>query len=305
MDFYSNWINEKLKELKASGITCSTKKFNQYKKDYWVQISTLKLAEYIGSIIGLENVTIEPKISEGDADIKAVEDDIFYFQLKTPHFFIGDYGDVFIRYTKRFCNEVLAKSKSRFAMAYVTKKGYSKPYIKEINKPSLRASLGVLIYDRFFPPLSQIEWKLENFIEKAYSQLKKITEKSKKIILIDTTFYPLASSDVCRIIRDIYNKSFRESKDIDGIAFFSWNPANVVDNLMESTIIPVVIKNDIFSKIFQQPYRLYSGQMMTIPFYGLLKSKEERQFGFNKDGNLHVDGIEFANLKELISKKRF
>lgn len=305
MNYYSKWITHKLEKLKSKGIKFSGKKFNQYKKHYWVQISTLKLAEYIGRIIEFNNVWIEPVLSEGDADIKFVDDGSYYLQIKTPNFFIGNYGEIFLRLTKRFCNEVLSKSEPRFAYSHISRKGYSKPFIKEIKESNISSSLGYLTYDRFFPPQYQVIQKLDGYLKESYSQLKKISRAGKKIILIDITFYPMGNEYIYNALKFLYIKNFKTTKKIDGVALFSWNPLNINDDYIDSTIIPVELNRDVKSEVFKKPFNLYPGKMMTLPLCGKLKNEERKQFGINfKDQFFHVDGIEYINFKELIRSQR-
>ncbi len=80
---------------------------------------------------------------------------------------------------------------------------------------------------------------------------------------------------------------------------FSWNPLNVVNDYIKSTIIPVVLSESVNSKVFKQKFRLYPGQMMSFPLYGTFKSHQKRKWGI-EDGYLKVDGVEYANFKEIM-----
>lgn len=306
MNYYENWIDQKLQDLRLKGVICSKKKFNQYKSDYWVQISTLNLTENIGYQCGYENIVIEPNLPEGDADIKFYDEENHYLQVKCPNLFaIYSYGQDLIRLTKRFCKDVLSKSDSRFAVAYITEKRYYRFLVKEINRPEMKASLGVVLYDPFFPSQNQTLYKLEFFLKSAYSQLKNVKQKGNKIIIIDTSYFPRASLYIYRALKWLYTKYIQKKSDkIDGIAMFSWNPLNVVNDYIKSTIIPVVLSESVNSKVFKQKFRLYPGQMMSFPLYGTFKSHQKRKWGI-EDGYLKVDGVEYANFKEIMNRFRF
>ncbi|KKN16665.1 hypothetical protein LCGC14_0973630 [marine sediment metagenome] len=303
MNYYESLVEQKLQDLKVKGVKCSKKKFNQYKSDYWVQISTLNLAENIGLQCGYENTNIEPHLNEGDADIKFYDEENHFLQVKCPKLFaIYSHGQDLIRFTNRFCKEVLSKSDSKFAVAYINENGYYKLFSKEINKPSMKASLGVVLYDAFFPSQGHIVDKLMSYIEKAYTQLKNIKEIGKKIILLDITFYPRASLHIYRALKWIYTELLqKKSNKIDGIAMFSWDPLNVVNDSIKSTIIPVVLNENVNSGVFKQNFHLYDGQMMSLPLCGTFKAQQERKWGF-EDGYLKVDGVEYANFQRIMNQ---
>jgi len=306
MIHFENWIKQKLQDLKFKGVECSKKKFNQYKSDYWVQISILNLTENIGYQCGYENIVIEPNLHEGDADIKFYEEENHFLQVKCPNLFaIFSHGQDLIRLTNRFCKDVLSKSDSRFAVAYITERRYYMLLVKEINRSEMKASLGVVLYDPFFPSQDQILYKLESLIKRGYTQLINIKQKGNKILMIDTSYFPRASLYIYRALKWLYIKYLqKKAKKIDGIAMFSWNPLNVVNDYIKSTIIPIVLSENVNSKVFKQKFILYPGQMISFPLYGTFKSHQKRKWGI-EDGYLTVDGVEYTNFKEIMNRFRF
>lgn len=307
------YINDKLKELQSKGIKVEKiKRFKGY--DYFVQSSILQIAENIGNILEFDCVTIEPNLPSGDADIKFIDDDVYYLQVKSPLFFRSKYGHKFSDISKEF-NRILTNSKSRFAVGYVVGSSLIPIYVKDVNKPGKRVSLGILAYNPLFVPTSDIVRKMEDMLYEANNQLGEIQEKSWKIFILDVTHYPTRGN------LDFYNLLAKISKQntfksIDGIGLFSWNLAKRNDYTLPSTIIPVLeaFKRGIRSKVFRQPFQLYQGMMITLPTSMRVYKGWNKLLEINKEGYIGVDGIEYgdfwgyikllSNLNQILAKYR-
>ncbi|MGQ4876196.1 MAG: hypothetical protein ACP6IY_19180 [Promethearchaeia archaeon] len=303
---YEKIIKNKLKELTSKGVKCNFKKFNYYKRDYTSQISILNLAKYIGLQCGYENVEIEPNLRKGDADIFFHDGEDYFIQIKTPKFFASySYGNDLIRLTNRFCNEVLLRSNSRFSLAYINKDKYHKLMVKEINRPELKASLGIVLYNPFFPSLEKIIFKFQDLIEKAFLQLIEIEKLGRKIIIIDITYYYIASLYAYLILQGIFMKFIKnKTEKIDGLAIYSWVPLESANGFRKFDIIPVLLSENVNSKVFRRKTILFQGQLIAFPFYGIVKSYEKRKLSLDK-GYLKIDGVEYANFKELLNRSKY
>ena len=293
------WVSEKLKELQSKGLKVGKiKKFRGY--DYFVQSSILQIAENIGYLVGFDNVIIEPSISLGDADIKFIDEDVYHLQVKSPLFFKQKYGYKFIDLSRDF-DRILSKSKSRFAVGYATGSSLIPIHVEDISKPGRRASLGILAYDTSFVPTFSIIQKVEDILYDANRQLGKIEEKSWKIFLLDITHYHVRGNlDFYNLLGNIFWANRKILKAIDGIGLFSWNPAKRCDYTLQSTIIPILLKKGIKSRVFRQPYQLYQGMMMTLPTSMYVYKGWNDMLEINKEGYIGVDGIEYGPFWEYI-----
>ena len=287
------WVKEKLKEFRLKGIKVEKlKAFKGY--HYFVQSSVLKMAENIGKVVGFENVVVEPALSSGDADIKFIDNDVHYLQVKSPLFFVSKYGDRFAEASKEF-NRILSKSKSRFAVGYVTRSSLIPIHVHDINKPGRRASLGILAYDTSFVTTPDIIRKIEDMLYEANKQLQKIPEKSWKIFILDVTHYPARGNlDFYSLLAKIFwpNRNFFTA--IDGIGLFSWNPIKTRKYTMPSTLIPIFLKRGITSKIFRQPFQLYRGLMISFPTSMYVRRGWNNLFEISKEGYVGVDDVEYG-----------
>lgn len=293
------YINDKLKELKSKGVKVEKiKRFRGH--DYFVQSSILQIAENIGNILEFDCVTIEPNLPSGDADIKFIDDDVYYLQVKSPLIFRSKYGHKFSEISKEF-GRILTKSKSRFAVGYVIDSSLIPIYVKDINKPGRRASLGILAYDTSFVPTIDIIRKIEDMLYEANDQLGKIQEKSRKIFILDVTHYPTRGNlDFYNLLAKVFWLKRNIFRFIDGIALFSWNPTKRKDYTLPSTIIPIFLRDEIRSNVFRQPFQLYQSIMITLPTSIRVYKGWNNLLEINKNGYIGVDGIEYGHFWETI-----
>ncbi|MCW3130204.1 MAG: hypothetical protein N2V75_08930 [Methanophagales archaeon] len=299
------WVNEKLKELNSKGLKVGKlTKFKGY--HYFVQSSILQIAENIGNIVGFDSVTIEPNVSSGDADIRFIDDAVYYLQVKSPLFFKQKYGSKFTDISKEF-DRILSKSRSRFAVGYATGSSSATGsslipiHVEDIHKPGRRASLGILVYDTSFVLTSDIVRKVEDMSYDANKQLGKIQEKSWKIFILDITHYPARGNlDFYYLLANIFWPNPNVFKAIDGIGLFSWNPAQRSDYTLPSTIIPILLKKGITSRVFKQPFQLYQGMMITMPTSMYMYKGWNDLLEINKEGYIGVDGVEYGPFWEYV-----
>jgi len=293
------WVTKKLEELKSKGLKVGKlKKFRGY--HYLVQSSILQIAENIGNIVGFDSVTIEPNISSGDADIRFIDEDVYYLQVKSLLFFKQKYGSRFADLSKEFA-KILSKSKSRFAVGYATRSSLIPIHVEDIHKPGRKASLGILAYDTSFVPTSDIVRKVEDMLYDANKQLGKIRERSWKIFILDVTHYPARGNlDFYNLLANIFWPYRHIFKSIDGIGLFSWNPAQTSKYTMSSTIIPILLKKGITSRVFKQPFQLYQGIMITLPTSMHMNKGWNNLLEINKEGYIGVDGVEYGPFWEYV-----
>ena len=293
------WVKEKLKELRSKGIRVEKlKRFRGY--HYFAQFSILEMAQNIGKIIGFENVIVEPALSLGDADIKFIDNDVYYLQVKSPLFFMGKYGSKFSDVSREF-NRILSKSRSRFAVGYATNSTLIPIHVEEIHKLGRRASLGILAYDTSFVTTPDIIRKIMEMLDEANKQLEKIQEKSWKIFVLDITHYPARGNfDFYHLLSKVFWPNHHIFKAIDGIALFSWNPIKTKDYAMPLTLIPILLKAGITSRVFRQPFQLYRGLMITIPTSMHVRRGWNSLLEINKEGYVGVDGVEYGTFWQYL-----
>jgi hypothetical protein len=292
------WIVGKLEELRSKGLVIEKmKKFRGY--DPFVQLTLLNLSENIGNIIGFDNVVLEPVLASGDADIKFVDDDVYYLQVKSPSFLRSKYSNQFIKVSKEF-DKILSK-KSRFAVGYVVNSSLIPIYVKDINKQGRKASLGILAFDTSFVPTRDITLKFIDMLSEANRQLGKIREKGWKIFILDTTHYPTRGNlDFFNLLTNVFLSTHDVLNAIDGLGLFSWNPAQRNGITIPSTIIPVLLKRGIASKVFKQHFYLYRGMMITLPTSMYVYRGWNNLIEIDKAGYIGVNGIEYGPFWEYV-----
>ncbi|MCJ7631224.1 hypothetical protein MUP77_02310, partial [Candidatus Bathyarchaeota archaeon] len=284
---------KKLQQLKVKGIKVGRpKRFRSY--DYLAQSSVLKIAENIGNIVGYENVTVEPGLSQGDAGIKFIDNEVYYLQIKSPLFFESKYGSKFSDVSREF-QRILSKSRSRFAVGYATKSTLIPVHVENVRKSGRRASLGILAYDNSFVPTPDISRKVTEMLDNADKQLSKIREKSLRVFVLDVTHYQARGNlDFYNLLAKIFKSNRDTLKVIDGIALFSWNPIQTNDSKMPLALIPIFLKTGIISKVFRQPFQLYRGLMITLPTNMCVRKGWNNLLEINKEGYMGVDGVEYG-----------
>lgn len=293
------WVAKKLKKLKSKGLKIGKpKKFRGY--DPSIQSSILKITENIGSITGFENVIVEPTLSSGDADIKFIDEEVYYLQVKSPQFFIGKYGSKFASISKEF-DRILSKSRSRFAVGYVANSSLIPIHVEDIHKQGRRASLGILAYDTSFVPTYDITLKIEDMLSEANKQLGKIQEKSWRIFILDITHYPARGNlDFYNLLANVFWPYRNAFNAIDGLGLFSYNPRQINEYTMSSTIIPILLKKGVTSNVFKQPFQLYRGMMITMPTSMYFYKGWNNLLEINKEGYIGVDGVEYGPFWEYV-----
>ena len=287
------WIKEKLIDLGLKGIKVQKlKKFQGY--HYLVQSTVLRIAENIGRVIGFRNVTVEPALPSGDADIKFVDSDVHYVQVKSPLFFASKYGDRFSEVSKEF-SRILSKSRSRFAVGYATNSSLIPIHVQDINKRGRRASLGILAYDTSFVPTPDVMRKLTEMLSEANNQLARIREKSWKIFVLDITHHPTRGNlDFYHLLANVFHEHCNLLRSIDGTALFSWNPVNTKNHAMPFSLIPTFLKEGITSRVLRQPFQLYRGLMVTMPTSMYVRRGWNNLLEINKEGYIGVDDVEYG-----------
>ena len=169
------WVAQKLGELQSLGLKIGkAKRFGVLGP--LIQSSLLQMAENIGNLIGFQNVVVEPILPTGDADIKFVDEDVHYLQVKSPFFLRSKYGCRFAGICEEF-NKILSKSKSRFAVGYATDLSLIPIEVKDVHKGGRKASLGILAYDTSFVPTQSIVLKIMELLNEADTQLGRIRQR--------------------------------------------------------------------------------------------------------------------------------
>lgn len=287
------WVKLKLEELQSKGVKLGKpRKFSNL--DWRIQASTLRIAENIGVLIGFENVTIEPSLSKGDADIKFVDGQPYFLQIKTPRFFSSKYASKFDYAMKNFL-EILSRSRSRFSVAYATNSSLELVKVKEVIKPGRSVSLGLLIFDWSFVPIRDIRLQIDTLLNYASNQLGRIEEKGWKIFVLDVSQYsPRGNFDYYKTLREVFLQNRKFFSEIDGIGLFSLNLEKEKGARVPPTIIPVWFKEEITSIVFKQPCSLYSGRMFAIVSKAQCSKGWNELLEINKEGYICVDGVEYG-----------
>lgn len=295
------WIDEKIGKLKSKGLKIGRpRRFRD--SNIIVQASILNIAENISSIVGFDNVTVEPSLTSGNADIRFIDEDVYYLEVKSSLFFESKPGDKFADVSNEF-NRLFLRSKSRFAVGYATDSSRYLVHAKNIQKQGRRVSLGILAYDASIAPTRDVKRKLLENLFRSNKQLGKIREKSQKIFILDISHYPIRGNwDFYELLKGVFCENHTDLSALDGIGLFSWNPAYVIGDTMSATIIPVYLKEEVTSKVFQQPYQLRNGKMWTIQ-----SSMEIPRTGWNdffkidRTGFISVDDVEYGHFWKYIN----
>lgn len=283
------WVDEKLQYLESNGLKIGKmKKFREY--DPFTQSSILQIAENVGNIVGLDSVTIEP----GSGDIRFIDEDVYYLEVKSPSFFKSKYGGILVDAEKDFLR-ILGRSKSRFAVAYSLGSSLIPIHVEDVNKGGRRASLGIHAIDTSFVPTPDVIRKLEDVLFLSNKQLGRIGEKAWKIFVLDITQYPArGSSDFRNLVSNAFWCNRGHLKAIDGIALFAWNPAQRDSHTLPSSLIPVALKGGVRSTVFRQEFQLYGGMMVTMPVSMYAHKGWNSMLQIDKEGFIGVDGVQYG-----------
>ena len=126
-------VYKKLQLLKSKGLKLGREKKFRGLYPPSLKATILEIAEDIGNVVGLDNVIVEPVLPSGDADIKFVDDDEYFLQVKSPQFLFDRFGYEFSIISGRFERFSLQKSYVLVAQSY--------PVLDEIVQRAARAVL--------------------------------------------------------------------------------------------------------------------------------------------------------------------
>jgi hypothetical protein len=296
------YIADKLKDLTSKGLKVeSLKKFRSYEPA--IQLTLLNLCENIGKVVGLENVVLEPSLPSGDADIKFVNEDVYFLQVKSPLFLRGKYGRQFIEISREF-DEILSE-RSRFAIGYVVREYGSQHlipiHVKDIDKQGRKASVGILIFDDSFISIDYSRLKFADMLIEANRQLRRIREKGWKVFILDITNYPTKGTfDLFVLLRSIFSQYCNVLDAIDGLGLFSWDPMQRNGITISSTIIPARLKERVRSKVFKRTFHLYRGLMIALPTVMYVHGGQWNElFTINRSG-IWIDGTYYGPFWDFI-----
>ncbi|NVM31504.1 MAG: hypothetical protein HWN65_21880 [Candidatus Helarchaeota archaeon] len=294
------WVDKKLKKLESNGLKIGSIKTFKSSSEL-EQSSILRIVENISKFVELENITIEPS---NKVDIKLIDGELYYLEVKTPIFFENQHGSMFSHVMRDFYK--ILKESNRFAVGYSIQ---SQPQFnlvsdKTYNRLRRRASLGILSY---FPSSDRyIGRKLETLMNDAFEKFKKVREKAWKIFILDTSFYLARGTDdlFYLLLNILYNDS-RLRKYIDGICLFSLNLAHNNKFTLPATIIPVFLKPGINSRVFQQKHQLYSSYLVYLPILKDVKKGCNTLLEVDKSGYCRMDGQEYGHFWNSLQLLRY
>jgi hypothetical protein len=293
------WLRQKRIELIENGFKFGkTKKLSDISgSEIFSTASEYIIAEHIGKQLDPECVTIHPTTNGGDADLKFVDGEAYFLQVKTPQLFASKYAGDLERITNEFY-ENLNKSKSEFSYALAVNNEL-KQWKKPVNKKGRRASVGILAHS---PVTSQrYFWrKISDSLLEANKQLEKIQDKGVKLYLLDSTHhYDHGNKFFYHLLKTLYDSHQEHLKNLNGVIMHSYQFGE--GDHTNSNLFPVILSDDVKTCVFINEICLYSTMMVSFPMSMRVVKGWNEMINVEKDGIIYIDGQEYGSFWEIIN----
>ncbi len=290
----SNWVDQELAKFESNGLKLDKpKKFKGL--DLSVKQSIVRIVEIIGNKIGFDQVTIEPNLAEGQADIEFIDDNTYYLEVKSPNIFKSDhykdFNSIFNQVSK------LISSESNFIIGCTVGSQLVPLKVRQIDRQDGNASMGIIAYDNSIPPGSKIAYKIQSMLPEASKQLSRLPSKSKKIFVLDITSYILKSErEFFAILTQEYKKNSESLKSLDGVVLFSSDP-----NTSGYSFSPIFLRDGINIDVFKRNTMIPFSTPIMIAIKKRTQKGQNNILEIDESGNIIIDGIQYCNFWESLN----
>jgi len=264
--------------------------------DISVKQSVVTIAEIIGDEIGFKQVTIEPNLNEGQADIEFIDGLTYHLEVKTPN--LGKYYKEFNELNYKI-RKVLSANGSQLVVACAVGSELIPFKVRQIDRQDEGASMGIIEYCSSFPPTKAVVNKARNGLKEANEQLERISSKykSKKIFVLDVTSYILKNEmDFREILLQEYKKNSNNLKSLDGIVIFSFDPST-----RGHSFIPVFLSDGLSTEVFKRSTKANPGNSIMIAVNKKTPKEKGKILEIEKSGNIKIDDISYGNFFEYLN----
>ncbi len=260
-----------------------------------VKSSVLRISSNIAQVVGWDNIKVETE----ECDIFFKDKCDYYLEVKTPQLLKQDIGDRFKRINHKLM-EIINSSRRKFLGFHIRENDIKIIEENRIKIPKHCQPIGVINFDSSFIPRDIIFKKFVGLLDKAATQIEDL-QGGKRMAVIDigynfTDIY--ISFDVLKevvIETDIMDR-------LDGISLFYLNQMEINKVPVPFTLGPTIVnKLSKISKVFDHPYNVYRGNIMTVTPH-LISLNSTPDSPVPQTGSFNLDKKSIKYLYKTLSK---